>query len=149
METTEQNNWTYEKDIFLVDNIFKNHQSLCLCAVCSLSHVWLFATPRTIACQALLSMGFPRQEYWSELHYFLQGIFPRVQPRFQDLSDPGVSCIGRCILYHWASWEALPVCICNQYIFLSDICINLCFKQTKTYYSESSLQPNSIILVSF
>ena len=33
----------------------------------SLSHVWLFATPWTVACQAPLSMGFCRQEYWSEL----------------------------------------------------------------------------------
>ena len=29
----------------------------------------LFATPRTIACQALLSMGFSRQEYWSRLPF--------------------------------------------------------------------------------
>ena len=29
----------------------------------SLSHVWLFATPWTIAYQAPLSMGFFRQEY--------------------------------------------------------------------------------------
>ena len=33
----------------------------------SLSHVWLFATPWTVAYQAPLSMGFPRQEYWSGL----------------------------------------------------------------------------------
>ena len=33
----------------------------------SLSHVWLFATPWTAAYQALLSMGFSRQEYWSGL----------------------------------------------------------------------------------
>ena len=26
-----------------------------------------FATPWTVACQALLSRGFPRQEYWSGL----------------------------------------------------------------------------------
>ena len=32
-----------------------------------LSCVWLFATPWTVACQALLSMGFPRQEYCSGL----------------------------------------------------------------------------------
>ena len=35
-----------------------------------LSHfacVWLFATPWTFACQAPLSMGFSRQEYWSGL----------------------------------------------------------------------------------
>ena len=31
----------------------------------SLSHVWLFVTPWTAAHQAPLSMGFPRQEYWS------------------------------------------------------------------------------------
>ena len=33
-------------------------------------------TPWTVACQASLSMGFPRQEYWNGLHFFLQGIFP-------------------------------------------------------------------------
>ena len=31
----------------------------------SLSRVRLFATPWTVACQAPLSMGFSRQEYWS------------------------------------------------------------------------------------
>ena len=30
-----------------------------------LCHVWLFATPWTVACQASLSIGFFRQEYWS------------------------------------------------------------------------------------
>ena len=39
------------------------------------SHVWLFAMPWTVACQAALSMEFSRQEYWSGLHFFLQGIF--------------------------------------------------------------------------
>ena len=37
---------------------------------CMLSHfsrVRLFVTPRTVACQALLSMGFSRQQYWSGL----------------------------------------------------------------------------------
>ena len=33
----------------------------------SLSPVRLLATPRTVAYQAPLSMGFPRQEYWSGL----------------------------------------------------------------------------------
>ena len=41
----------------------------------SLSHVQLFATPWTVARQAPLSMGFPRQECWSGLPC-LQGIFP-------------------------------------------------------------------------
>ena len=40
-----------------------------------INHVWLFVTPWTVALQALLSMGFSRQEYWVGCHFFLQGIF--------------------------------------------------------------------------
>ena len=35
--------------------------------VCVLNHVRLFVTPQTVAHQAPLSMGFPRQEYWSRV----------------------------------------------------------------------------------
>ena len=45
-------------------------------SVQSLSCVWLFATPGTVACQAPLSMGFPRQEYWSGLPFLSPGGFP-------------------------------------------------------------------------
>ena len=41
-----------------------------------LSHVWPFVTLWFEAHQPPLSMGFPRQEYWSGLPFFLQGIFP-------------------------------------------------------------------------
>ena len=47
---------------------------------CVLSHVRLFATPWTIVHQAPLSMGFPRQEYWSGLPFSTPG----------DLPDPGI-----------------------------------------------------------
>ena len=43
-------------------------------------HVRLFVTPWSIACQAPLSLGFSRQEYWSGLPFFSPG----------DLPDPGV-----------------------------------------------------------
>ena len=44
--------------------------TLLVCAVLShFSHVWLFATLWTIACQTFLSMGFSRQEYWSGLPF--------------------------------------------------------------------------------
>ena len=46
----------------------------------SLSHVRLFETPWTVARQALLSLGFPRQEYWSGLPF----------PSPEDLPDPGI-----------------------------------------------------------
>ena len=41
----------------------------------SLRRVWHFATPWSGALQALLSMEFSRQEYWSGLPFPLQGIF--------------------------------------------------------------------------
>ena len=50
---------------------------LCLCV---LSHVQLFATPWTVACQAPLSMEFSRQEYWSQLLF----------PSPGDVPDPGI-----------------------------------------------------------
>ena len=45
-----------------------------------LSHVQLFETPWTVACQAPLSMGFSRQECWLNCHSFLQRIFPMFSP---------------------------------------------------------------------
>ena len=53
---------------------------VCCRVVKPLSHVRLFATPWTVAHQAPLSMGFPRQEYWSGLPFLSPG----------DLSDPGI-----------------------------------------------------------
>ena len=54
------------------------------------SCVQIFVTPRTVACQAPLSMGF---SHWSGL--------PLPSP--EDLPNPGisyVSCVGRRVLYH-------------------------------------------------
>ena len=49
----------------------------------SLSHVRLFVTPRTVALQAPLSMGFSRQEYWSRLPFPTPGdlLDLRIEPR--------------------------------------------------------------------
>ena len=42
----------------------------------SFSRVHLFATPWTVAHQASLSMGFPRQEYWSGFPFPSPGHLP-------------------------------------------------------------------------
>ena len=42
------------------------HQE-CACMLSHFSGVQLCATPWPVACPAPLSMGFSRQEYWSEL----------------------------------------------------------------------------------
>ena len=68
--------------LFLLLSPYRNslwsHLQALLCTV--LSRVRFFATPRTAACQAPLSLGFSRQQYWSGL------LFPT--PR--DLPDPGI-----------------------------------------------------------
>ena len=46
----------------------------------SLSCIWFFATPWTVAIQASLSMEFSRQEYWSGLPF----------PSPEELPNPGV-----------------------------------------------------------
>ena len=51
--------------------------TLLWCAVLRcFSHVQLFSTPWTVAFQALMSMGFSRQEYWSELPFPSPGDLP-------------------------------------------------------------------------
>ena len=52
--------------------------------VCVLSHVPLFSTHWTIALQAPLSMGFPRQGYWSGLPFHSPGDLPN--PRIEPVS---------------------------------------------------------------
>ena len=51
-----------------------------VCIPSHFSRVRLLATLWTVACQALLSMGFSRQEYWSEL----------LCPPPGDLPDPRI-----------------------------------------------------------
>ena len=48
------------------------------------SHVQLFGTPWTVASQAPLSLGFPRQEYWCGLPF----------PPPGDLPNPGIESVS-------------------------------------------------------
>jgi len=43
-----------------------------------------FVTPWTVACQASLSMGFSRQQYWSGLPFYSPG----------DLADPWIKHVS-------------------------------------------------------
>ena len=67
------------------------HSPNCGCVCELLSCVQLFLTLWTVACQAPLSMGFFKQEYWSGFYVLLQGIF------LTQGTNPGLHC--RQILY--------------------------------------------------
>ena len=60
-------------------------------------HIWLFVIPWTVACQAPLSMGFFRQEYWRGLLF--SSFRGSSQPRDRTHISY-VSCTGRWVLYH-------------------------------------------------
>ena len=73
----------------------------CVCA--KLLQLSNSVTLWPIACQAPLSIGFSRQEYWSVCHTLLQGIFLTqgsnsgpltLLSRFFTLVPPGRPCIG-------------------------------------------------------
>ena len=107
--------------------------------VCTFSCVWLFATPWTVGHQAPLSMGFPRQEYWSELPF----------PSPGDLPDPGIKPISLASL-HWQGdslplrhWEALLYCISHLFTSLSGP------SRWLSFYALSQMQRNFCWLSNF
>ena len=55
------------------------------------SHVRLFATPWTVACQAPLSMGFSRQEYWSRLPCPPPGDLPKPWTELASLTSSALA----------------------------------------------------------
>ena len=63
----------------------------------SLSHVRLFATPWTVACQPPSSMGFSRQEHWSGL------TFPSPDMRKASQTEWIYTCITESGLPRWLS----------------------------------------------
>ena len=67
------------------------------CVVSQFSHVWLFATLWTVACQALLSVGFSRQAFWSRWPFPSPGYLP----------EPGLN-LGLLRLLHWQA-NSLPL----------------------------------------
>ena len=82
------NNWTSTcKDINLDTDLTCftriNHRPQCMYAQ-SFSHVWLFVTPGTIACQAPFSMGLSQQAYCSGLPFSPSG----------DLPNPGIKPVS-------------------------------------------------------
>ena len=65
------------------------------CVLSRFSRVWLCAILWTIACQAPLSMGFSRQEYWSGVPCPPLKDLPRDQTWIS-----GTPCIDRWVLHH-------------------------------------------------
>ena len=72
------------------------------------SHVRLFATQQAVACQAPLSMGFSRQEYWSGLPCPPPGDLPDSGIEPMSLTSPALTGEGFTTS---TTWEAQKQCI--------------------------------------
>ena len=109
--------------------------ALLLLLLSHFSRVRLCATPWTAAYQAPPSMGFSRQEHWSGLPFPSPGDLP--WPRDQTQ----VSCIGRQVLYHWATREALSWSWQQSNW-------NINWEQSMLYFKEAYSETDAVTIVS-
>ena len=71
---------------------------LSVCVLIRFGCIQFFATPRTVAHQAPLSMGFSRQQYWSGLPCLLPGNLPDCGIEPTSLMSSALA--GRWVVYH-------------------------------------------------
>ena len=95
---------------------FRSYGHLCFstCMLSRFSHVWSFATLWTVPCQAPLSTGFSRQEYWSGLPFPTPGdlLHPGMEPGSPALQADSLplSHLGSPFFFHRdriLEWAAL------------------------------------------
>ena len=90
------------------------------CSAKSLSCVRLFCHPMgCVACQAPLSVGFPRQEYWSGLPFPTPGDLPNPGIKPTSLRSPA---LASRFFTTSATWEAL---FCS-WVLSCFSCVQLC-----------------------
>ena len=76
-----------------------------VCVLSHFSHVRLSATPWIMACQAPLSMGFSRQEYWSGLPF----PFPVIKHEVSEKSEAKLLSHVRLFATPWTiAYQAPP-----------------------------------------
>ena len=91
------------RNIYLNETmVAKNLLTILVYVCCILSRVQLLATPQTFTHQAPLSMGFPRQEYWSGLPFPSPRVIP--SPGIKTGSSPNPALhMASLPLSHWRS----------------------------------------------
>ena len=120
--------WYKEENIYINMCININTVYICCVVVQVLSRVQLFMTPWTVARQAPLSMGFPRQGYWSRSPFPPPGdlpnpgtepTFPALAGRFFTTESPGKPVY----IYHMYVEAHVYICINMHMYTYTYICI--------------------------
>ena len=76
-------------------------------------------TPWTVACQASLSMGFPRKEYWRGLPFPSPGDFPDLEIEPRSPVSPALVGGFSTTEPQFAKSFSAPITYLDYYIFLS------------------------------
>ena len=142
----------------LCGKVTQLHIYMCCCAVHS-CRVLLFATLWSVACQAPLSLEFPRQEHWSGLPFPPQGDLPdpgiaspALSGRFFTIKSPGKPVIhsfffffhifpyglSQAIGYSSLCYTVGPCC-------LSILSVIVCVYQPQTPRPSLSLPPSTLV----
>ena len=91
---------------------------MCVCVRSYFSRIQLFVTPWTVACQAPLSMGFPREEYWRGLPCPPPGDLPQPGVKPTSLRSPALT---DRFFNTGATWEAPRIHISSYFGFPSHL----------------------------
>ena len=93
-----------------------------------LSHfnrVCLFATLWTVACQAPLSTGFSRQEYWNGLPCPAPGDIPNPGIEPMSLTSPALAGGFFTTSATWKAWSYVSVCVCVLSVCVHAQCVHV------------------------
>ena len=152
--------WWSKSFLITGQEVYRLFQSMPLtcCVLSCFNRDRLSKTPRTVACQAPLSMGFSRQESWSGLPH----------PPLVDLYDLGVESasllspdLAGGFFITNATWEVLKTV---QFNSVPQLCLTLCdpmncsmpglpvhhqlleFTQTQVHWVGDAVQPSHPLL---
>ena len=108
-------NWSFES----LNNSSRLVFYICVCVLSCFSRVQLCVTLWTVSCQAPLSIGFSRQEYWSGLPCPTSGDLPNPGIKPVSLMSPGLatgfftsSAIWEALWAHIYIYVCVCVCVC-------------------------------------
>ena len=123
-----------------------------MCLLSHFSHVWLFETLWTIACQTSLSMGFSGQEYWSELPFPSLGDLPYpgikpaspVSPALQVDSLPAKP-LGKFPVLHYqiVKINHVPLWLADRILISQCPCVSSTYLQAHFPSSSSFIAPTT------
>ena len=113
----------------------------------SLSHVWHFATPWTVAYQASPSMGFSRQEYWSGLPFPSPGDLPDpgIEPGSPALEADTLMSVGNLI----SGSSAISKSSLNIWKFTAHVLLKPCLENFGYYFASMWDEYNCVAVWAF